>query len=148
MRLKYRRLFLGAALVAFLAVSAVLARWLSTEGAERGVVVDLLEAQARGDAAGMLAEIDACGDACAERVRANAARLRQPGGAKVEIVRLESQTSRALGSTTGPTRVVWKTPGRLTVVQCIDVARTGSVLSGMSVTLRGVSVPIRRTADC
>jgi hypothetical protein len=126
----------------------VLARWLTTENGERGRVVDLLDAQARGDVDAMLGEIDGCAarPTCAAAVRANASALRSPG--KVEIVAYDSATSYALGATSGPTRVVWRTPDRLTTVQCVQVRRTGSVLSGLSVNVTALSEPIRRTASC
>jgi hypothetical protein len=33
-------------------------------------------------------------------------------------------------------------------VQCVDVRRTGSVLSGVSVSLTGLSEPIGRQSSC
>lgn len=111
----WRRVLLVLGVVAFLAVSAVLARWLSAEGAERGLVTDL---------------------------------LRQRDGAAVEIVAYDSSTAHALSTTTGTTRVVWRTPGRLPTVQCVRVRRNGSAVTGMSITLLSLSPPIRRTAAC
>lgn len=134
------------AVVLFLVVSALLSRWLGTENAEREAVLDVLQAQARGDANRMLRDIDCQDDACAARVRANARELRAPGD--VTIVRIDSATSHALTSRTGQTRVVWITPGRLTTVQCVLVKRTGTPLSGQSVTLRDLSAPIGRQAAC
>jgi hypothetical protein len=136
----------AAAVVAFLVVSALLARWLGTEGAERDAIVEVLDAQARGDAAAMLRDVDCADAACERRLRDNAQRLRAPGD--VTIVRVDSDTSHALGSATGPTRVVWTTPGRLTTVQCVLVRRSGTPLSGQSVTLLDLSAPIDREAAC
>jgi hypothetical protein len=145
-----RRLRLWPAVVAgvvvFLVISALLARWLGTENAERDAVLAVLQAQARGDADAMLREIDCRDAACEARVRANAARLRGPGD--VTIVRIDSSTSHALTSRTGETRVVWLTPRRLTTVQCFDVRRSGTPLSGQSVTLLDLSAPIDREAAC
>jgi hypothetical protein len=143
-----RVLLIAAGVVVFLAISVVLARWLSVENAERDKVVDLLAAQAKGDAASMLRQIDGCSadPACVRTVRANATRLKDPG--QVDIVAYESATSHALGAETGPTRVVWKTPSRLTTVQCVEIRRTGNVLSGPSVTVIGLSQPIDREAPC
>jgi hypothetical protein len=132
--------------VAFLAVSALLARWLTTDNAERAQVTRLLEAQARGDAPGMLRELDDCGAGCAVQARANARRLRRPGS--VQIVAYDSATAHALGSRTGVTRVVWKTPQTLTVVQCVRVRRTGNPLRGLRVRLLALSAPRPRTAGC
>jgi len=132
--------------VLFLLISAFLSRWLGTENAEREAVLGVLQAQARGDANRMLREIDCRDDACVARVRANARELRAPGD--VTIVRMDSATSHALTSRTGQTRVVWITPGRLTTVQCVLVERTGTPLSGQSVTLLDLSAPIGRQAAC
>jgi hypothetical protein len=136
------------AVVAFLAISALLARWLSVENVERDRVSTLLRAQARGDAAAMLRELPGCAQrpVCARGVAADARALRTPG--RVEIAAYESATSHALSSKSGPTRVVWKTPQRLTTVQCVGVRRTGGVLSGVSVTLTALSAPIDRQAPC
>ncbi len=136
-----RSVALGAAIVAFLVVSALLARWLQADGAERAKVVRLLEAQARGDADGMAGELEACGAPC----RALARRLRRPG--EVEIVRYDSGTARTIGAAAGPTRVVWRTPRTLTVVQCVAVRRSGSPLD-RRVTLLRLSGPIPRTGSC
>lgn len=132
----------------FVAIAVVLARWLSAENAERDRVVDLLQAQTRGDERAMLDLIDGClaRPACVGVVRANARNLRGPG--KVEIVAYDSETSHALGAARGPTRVVWRTPDRLPTVQCVEVRRTGNVLSGPSVTVTGLSEPIDREAAC
>jgi hypothetical protein len=143
-----RVLLIGVGVAVFLAISVVLARWLSVENTERDKVVKLLDAQAKGDVASMLGQIDGCAKdpACVRTVRANASRLKDPG--KVDIVAYESATSHALGAKTGPTRVVWKTPSRLTTVQCVEIRRTGNVLSGPSVTVTGLSEPIDREAAC
>jgi hypothetical protein len=136
----------AAAIVVLLVVSTLLARWLGTENAERDAVLAVLKAQARGDADAMLREIDCRDEACRAQVRANAQRLRARGD--VTIVRIDSDTSHSLGSRTGPTRVVWITPGRLTTVQCVLVRRSGTPLSGQSVTLLSLSAPIGREAAC
>jgi hypothetical protein len=123
-----------------------LARWLGTENAERDAILRVLQAQARGDAAAMERLVDCPDAACRAQLRANAARLR--GNTDVTIVRLDSGTSHAIGSKTAPTRVVWLTPDRLTTVQCAVVRRSGTPLSGRSVTLLGLSAPIGREAAC
>ncbi|HEY3021496.1 MAG TPA: hypothetical protein VGJ32_14965 [Solirubrobacteraceae bacterium] len=141
-----RAVVIALSVLAFLAASALVARWLTTDNAERAKVTRLLQAQARGDARAMLRELDACAAACAARARANARRLRR--GGPVQIVAYESATSHALRSRTGVTRVVWKTPDTLTVVQCVRVRRSGSALGGLTVRLLGLSGPIPRTAGC
>ena len=136
-----RRVGIAAAVVAFLVVSALVARWLQADGAERAKVVRLLEAQARGDAPAMERELERCDEAC----RALATRLRRPG--EVEVVRYDSDTARSLGDARGPTRVVWRTRDTLTVVQCVEVERSGSP-ADRRVTLLRLSGPIARTGSC
>src|SRR3954469_15083346 len=134
------------AVVAFPAVSAGVARWLTADNAERDKVTALLHAQLRGDAAGMLHELDRCSGGCLARVRANAARLKRAG--RLQIADYASSTSHALGPDTGQTRVVWKTPATLTVVQCVTVQRKGNPVSGIDVELLGISAPIGRESAC
>ena len=141
-----RRLAIAAGVVAFLAVSGVLARWLSADGTERAQVERLLSAQARGDAAAMARELDRCDPACEQRLQRLASRLRRPG--ELEVVRYDSRTARALGDETGPTRVVWQLPGTLPTVQCVQVRRNGGAVAGMRVRLVSLSAPIDREAAC
>jgi hypothetical protein len=143
-----RLLLLPLAAVGFLAISFGLARVLSANGAERSAIEGLLAAQARGDAAGIVARIEGCAarPACRETARANASRLRSRG--EIQIVRLDPSTSFSLGGTEGTARVVWRAPSRTTVVQCVRVHRAGDVLRGLRIELRALSRPIRRTASC
>jgi hypothetical protein len=141
-----RPAFIAGGILIFLAVSLLVGRWLAVENTERAAVTRLLQAQARGDAGAMLRDLR-CPDAGCEAVaRANAARLRAPG--RLSIARYDSGTSHALGRAQGQTRVVWTAPGRLTTVQCVLVRRSGTPLSGASVTLLRLSAPIERTAAC
>jgi hypothetical protein len=136
-------------LAAFLAVSLALARVLSANGGERTAIADLLDAQARGDTGAMLARIDGCraDPLCRSTVAANARRLRSHG--KLEVVRLDPSTSFSIGGgTTGTARVVWHTPGRTTVVQCVRVRRGGDLVGGLSVELLALSRPIARESSC
>ena len=139
---------IGLAVLLFLAISAALARWLQLENVERDDVLALLQSEARGDPVAMLARLDGCrGDAaCADGVRADAARLRGTGA--VKILAYDSHTSYALVSATGKTRVAWKLPGRLPSVQCVLVHRGGNAITGLSVTLRALSAPIALQSDC
>jgi hypothetical protein len=143
-----RVLIIATAAIVFVAIAIVLARWLSVENAERNKVIDLLNAQSRGDANAMLDQIDGCvrRPACVDAVRSNATRLKDPGD--VDIVAYESATSHALSAKSGPTRVVWKTPSRPPTVQCVEIHRSGNVLSGPSVTVTGLSEPIERESPC
>jgi hypothetical protein len=139
---------IALALVLFLLISGLLARFLSTENAERDDILAVLQAQAAGDAGRMLARLDGCANrpACAATVRADTARLRRKG--PVKIVLLNSKTAYTLTGDTGKTRVAWMVIGRLPVVQCFEVRRAGNLLSGMTVTLLSVGAPIPGEADC
>jgi hypothetical protein len=139
---------IAAGLLVFLAISGLLARFLSVENAERGSEAGLLQAQARGDVDGMLARLRGCRErpACVAAVRANASRLRRPGA--VKILSLKSATAYSLTGATGKTRLAWTVIGRLPVVQCVEVRRTGSFLSGITVALLSISAPIAGEADC
>jgi len=132
----------------FVAVSVLLARFLSTENVERDKEASLLQAQAKGDVQRMLAQLDGCRarPACLATVRANADRLRRPG--VVKILSLKSSTAYALTGASGKTRLAWTVIGRLPVVQCVEVRRTGNPISGITVTLRSLSAPIPNEADC
>lgn len=137
------------ALVAFLAISAALARVLSANGAERTAITKLLEAQAMGDAGEMVRRIDGCErePACRATAEENARRLRSSGS--LDLVRLDPSTSFSLGGgATDTARVVWRTPTRTTVVQCVEVRRGGDVLGGLSVDLLALSRPIGRETSC
>ena len=144
-----RALLAVLGVLVFLVTSFGVARWLSRETDERGAVLGLLRAQARGDARSMLADLDGCsGDQrCRLLVQANARSLKRPGD--VKILTYESNTKYALGDARGPVRVAWDigTNGD-TVVQCIDVRRSGIGFLGGSVALAGVSAPIAREGSC
>jgi hypothetical protein len=148
MRRPLRILLVLLALGAFVAISLGLGRVLSANGAERDAILALLEAQARGNADAVIARVEGCAErsACAATARANAAQLRATG--KVELVRLDASTSFSLGGHDGVARVVWKTPSRTTVVQCVAVHRGGDVIGGLSVELRALSRPIGHQAAC
>jgi hypothetical protein len=135
-------------LVAFLAISGVLARFLSAENAERDDVVALLQAQAAGNVQGMLDGQAGCrrSPVCVETTRANAISLRRRGA--VKILTLTSATAYSLTGATGKTRVAWTVLGKLPVVQCVEVRRTGSFLAGISVTLESIGAPISSVGDC
>ncbi|HEX7292119.1 MAG TPA: hypothetical protein VF250_13425 [Conexibacter sp.] len=148
MRRPLRILLVVAGLVLFLAVSVALARVLNANGAEQSAIVGLLRAQARGDAPAIVARLQGCATrpACVTEARRLATRLRSPG--ELELVRLDASTSFSLGGHDGIARVVWKTPSRTTVVQCVDVHRGGDVIGGLTVELRSLSSPIARQSAC
>lgn len=133
--------------IVFVAISFLLARYLSTENRERDAVYALLRDQARGDARAMLGRLDGCDARCRANVEANARRLKRAG--EVKILAYSSSTSYSLGHAEGPTRVAWTIVNRqLPVVQCVQVERTGNVLAGATINLRRLSVPIDRQGTC
>jgi hypothetical protein len=141
------KLLIAVGVVAFLAISFVLARYLLTENRERDAVLALLQDQTRGDARAMLARLDDCDARCRAAVQSNARRLKRPGD--VKILAYSSSTSFALGGASGPTRVAWTIINRqLPVVQCVEVVRGGNVLTGATISLRRLSVPIDRQGTC
>jgi len=144
-----RPVLIAAAILAVLAISFLVARWLNNDTVERAKVTQLLKDQVRGDADAMLRRLEDCAaPSCAAVVRRNAARLRGKGADELKIALYQSQTAHALSSRTRFTRVVWFTPGRLTTVQCVLVRRTGNVFAGATVSLLRVTAPIGRESSC
>jgi hypothetical protein len=134
----------------FLAISVLLARFLQTENVERDDDLSLIETQAKGDVQGMLSQLAGCRQsaACAAAVRANAVNPRLLRSGEVKILQLKSATAYSLTGSSGRTRLAWTVIGKLPVVQCIGVRRTGNFLSGVHVTLTSLSPPIPNEADC
>ncbi len=142
--------WIALGLLVFLVVSGMLARWLQTENVERDADLALLQAEARGDVRGMLARLDGCSTvpSCVATVQANAKNPRLLRRGAVKILQLESSTSYALGAATGSSRVAWTVIGKLPVVQCVRVRRTGNFVTGMHVRLSALSAPIENEAAC
>lgn len=134
--------------VIFAVISALLARVLSLDGAERAAITSLVQAEARGDARAMVAQIDGCSHepACRRRVARDAVALARPGA--VSILELDQSAGFSLTSTVGTARVAWRAGNALPVVQCVRVRRAGNVLSGFHVRLLVLSARIRTDADC
>ena len=143
-----RLLLIALGVLLFLVISGVLARWLNVENAERDDILAVLQAQAAGDPQKLISLLSGCRTrpTCVTTQQQNAARLRRPGDVKLLLV--QSHTSYSLTGATGLTRVAWTVIGRLPVVQCVRVRRTGNALTGVSVTLLDLSPPIRNTAVC
>jgi len=144
-----RRILLALlALVVLAAGSFVAARVLSAGAAERDAALALIERQARGDAAGVVARLAGCGAsaACRAAARATVARVRGPG--RFQALRVESASQFALGPRTTTVRIAWRTGARLPFVQCVDVRRRGSILGGFRVAAVRLSAPIARDASC
>jgi hypothetical protein len=141
---------IAVGVVVFLAISFLLARWLQVENIERDDDLELVEAEARGDVSAMFGMLPGCSASatCAAAVRADAgdSRLRRTG--TVKILQLESKTAYSLTGGRGETRFAWTVIGKLPVVQCIDVERSGNFFSGVDVTLLRISTPIANEADC
>ncbi len=139
-----------AALAFVILASVVLARFLQAENVERDADEAVLQAQVRGDVAGMLSTLSGCAEQswCLARVRANAAspRLRRNGAVKILLI--NSDTSYSPFGATGASRVAWTVIGALPVVQCVNIKRTGNFLTGIHVHLLSISAPISNEADC
>ncbi len=144
------RALLAAGVVLVLVVSVVLARFLSVENAERNDDVALLQAEVRGDLAGMLDQLSGCRQnrSCLAVVRADASDPHLHRHGAVKILRLDSKTAYSLSGATGKTRVAWTVLGQLPVVQCVDVRRSGNFLSGIHIQLIGLSAPIDNEGIC
>jgi hypothetical protein len=147
-----RRLYLllGAlAILVFLAISVLLARAWNAEGNERSAITDLLRDEAGGRGGAAVAAIRDCGTtpACRGRISALSLRLQRPG--RVQILQLQPSTGFSLTGSLGVARVAWNTTQRPhPVVQCVQVRRSGNVLTGLHVQLLVLSAPIKNDAEC
>jgi hypothetical protein len=145
-----RRLLIALGVIVFLVLSALLARFLTSDNLEREDDVALIEAEARGDSAGVIAKLSGCREnpSCVELQQKNASnpRMRRAGG--VKVLSLTSATANSPTGATGKTRVAWTVLGQLPVVQCIEVKRSGNALTGVHVALLSLSAPINNEADC
>ena len=133
--------------VVFLTISLLLARGLSGAGVERAKTLDVLEAQARGDADGVLARLPACRrvPACVSVTRRRVRRLKRPG--EVEILAFQPSARLTVTRATASARVAWRAGEGLPVVQCVRVRREGP-LQGGEVELLAISAPIDRQGSC
>ncbi len=143
-----RTVLIATAVLVFLLISGLLARFLSTENVERDDLQALLQAQARGDVASMLRQMPACArtPGCVATAQADAAKLRRAGA--VKILSVKSSTAYSLTGARGVTRLAWTVIGRLPVVQCVQVSRTGNLIAGIHVALLSLSAQIPGEADC
>jgi hypothetical protein len=137
-----------AAVVVFLVLSALLARGLSVGGAEDSAITDLVKAEARGDAGGVVALIDGCRATatCRARATANSGALKRSG--TVSIIQIQPSAGFSLTSTLGTARVAWLVGSSLPRVQCVRVHRVGNLLQGFTVKLLRVSVRIKSDHAC
>lgn len=147
-----RRLYLlliGLGIIGFLAISALLARVFSTDGAERSAITGLVQAEARGDQAGMASRLQGCrvNVACRGEVAQLSSTLHRAG--TVSILQLAPSTGFSLTGTTGIARVAWSVSSvSQPVVQCVQVRRSGDALGGLQVRLLKISGRIRSDGDC
>ena len=135
-------------LFVFLGISLLLARALVGTGGERSRVVDILRAQARGDAEAVLDQMPRCArdPVCARVTRERTARLARPG--EVEILNYDPSTQAAFTDQEGPARVAWRTDEEeFPVVQCVVIRREGP-LTGGGVEAVSISNPIGLEASC
>ena len=131
----------------FLGISFLLARALTGSGAERSRVIEVLRAQARGDAGAVLERLPACArePACARVTRDSVAALRRPG--QVEILTYRPSVRVTMTRQSGTGRVAWRAGGSRPVVQCVKARREGP-LTGGGVELLAISRPIGLEAPC
>ncbi len=108
-----RVLVLILAIVVFLAISVLLARFLQAENVERDADLALIQAETKGQVQSMLNQISGCrsNPACVASVKANATNPRtlRPGAAKILL--LNSPTAYSLLGGTGRTRFAWTVVG-------------------------------------
>jgi hypothetical protein len=144
-----RLILIAFGVFVFLGISFLLARALTGAGAERSLVVEVVRAQARGDAAAVLERLPECRrDAvCSRLVRERTPRLERPG--RVQVLNYQPSVQLALTDQAGVARVAWRADGpeRLPVVQCVRVRRQGPITGG-GVELVSISNPIGLEASC
>jgi hypothetical protein len=138
---------IGFAAFVFLGISGLLARALTGAGTERSQVLELLEAQARGDTAAVLDKLPACRaqPACADVMRARVGELAREG--EVEILTYTPSLQVSLTTRSGVGRVAWRAGRSGPVVQCVRVRREGP-LTGADVELLAISAPIGGEESC
>jgi hypothetical protein len=146
-----RRVTLVTAIVfgtfVFLGISFLLARALTGPGAERDRVLDVVRAEARGDADAVLKRLPACAaePACARVTRERVAQLKRPGD--IQILTYSPSMRVTMTRATGTGRVAWRAGKSLPVVQCVQARREGP-LTGGGVELLAISKPIAGEASC
>jgi hypothetical protein len=146
-----RRVTLVTAIVfgtfVFLGISFLLARALTGPGAERARVLDVVRAEARGDADGVRKRLPACAaePACVRVTRERVAQLKRPG--TVQILTYQPSVRVTMTRATGTGRVAWRAGKSLPVVQCVQAQREGP-LTGGGVKLLAISKPMGGEASC
>jgi hypothetical protein len=143
-----RLALIALTVLVFLAISALLARAFSVDGAERSAITQLVTDEAQGDAPAMIRLIVHCArrPACRTQVAVNASRLKHPG--RISIGEINPSAGFSLTGTLGTARVVWRAGQALPVTQCVRVRRAGDVISGLSIQLLAISRRIKTSSDC
>lgn len=132
----------------FLGISLMVTRALTGSNQERAQILDVLRAQATGDADEVLARLAPCRaePACASSTSARVERLKRPG--EVEILNFQPSVRMALSEQVGSARVAWQIKGsRSPIVQCVRVRRRGPLTGGQT-ELLAISAPIAGEASC
>jgi hypothetical protein len=148
MRRSQLYILIGFGVFVFLGISLMLARALSATGTERSKVVEIVQAQAHGDAKAVLQRTPACArePACASSTDAFVAKLRRPGD--IAILQYRPSVQMPLTNAVGTGRVAWRAGANgFPVVQCVRVRRDGP-LTGAAVEVLSISAPIGREASC
>jgi hypothetical protein len=137
----------GFGVFIFVGISAMLARALSATGTERSRVLEVVQAEARGDARTVLSATPACAEepACVAATETFVRELTRAGD--VEILQYRPSVQMPVTNGVGTGRVAWRAGGGLPVVQCVRVRREGP-LSGAGVELLAISAPIGNEASC
>jgi hypothetical protein len=125
----------------------MLARALAATGTERTRVLEVAQAQARGDLEAVLSATPACArqPACVSATTTFVNTLRRAG--EVEILQYKPSVQLPLTRVTGTGRVAWRAGATGPVVQCVRVRRDGP-LSGAKVELLSISAPIGTDDAC
>ncbi|MDQ6749966.1 MAG: hypothetical protein M3Z33_04340 [Actinomycetota bacterium] len=134
--------------LAFVVVSALLARVLTVGNAERTAMLELARAEAHADEAGVLRRVSACrtGSACRARLPRILARVSHPG--RVRILRLDGPSGVAIAGRSGTARLAWKAGDALPIVQCFRLRTEGNPLQGYRVRVVSIADPIKLDASC
>lgn len=135
-------------IVLFLAVSALLARTFSVDGAERAALTGLVHDEARGDQPGVVATIAGCSSSasCRARIASVTAPLRRAGS--VSILQIQPSAGFSFAGTLGIARVAWRAGSSLPIVQCVRVRRAGNAISGLHVELLAITPRVESDSDC
>ncbi|HWE12605.1 MAG TPA: hypothetical protein VG365_03785 [Solirubrobacteraceae bacterium] len=139
MRRRYVIASIGLAVVLFVVISGLLARAIGVGDAQNAAITELVRAEVRGDAHGVISLISGCKQSAACRARAAqlAAALRRPGS--LSILQVQPSTNVAVTGSVGTARVAWLAGSSLPRVQCVRVRNAGNVLAGFTIEILQVS---------